>query len=220
MQRSRPSALLAVAAAIMTLSATPARAEAQDLFKKIRDEAAKRVEQRKAKVDSAVMKTATSAVDSTLEKTGRGADAVVNRVGSVADTTISRTERGVRHVAARDDGSAELAAGLAGGHLVVREIRFATGSDQLDESAGAPLARLAKALVATPGTFLIEDHTDAMDTPEAARSLSERRAASVKAHLVAAGVPAARLLAVGYGATRPATDGANGNARIELTRAQ
>jgi outer membrane protein OmpA-like peptidoglycan-associated protein len=42
----------------------------------------------------------------------------------------------------------------------------------------------------------------------------------VKAHLVAEGVAATRLLAVGYGATRPASDGERGDARIELTRAQ
>ena len=63
-----------------------------------------------------------------------------------------------------------------------------------------------------------------MATPAAAQALSEQRAKAVKARLVAGGVPAARLLAVGYGATRPAegnaNGNANGNARIELTRAQ
>jgi OOP family OmpA-OmpF porin len=207
---------LAVAAAL-----TPARADAQDLFKKIRDEAAKRVEQRKAKVDSTVMTRAVGTVDSTLEKTGRGADAVVNRVVGVADTAITRTERGVRHAVARDDASGALAAQLAAGHAVIRDIGFAANSDQLDESAAAAIKRLAKALATTEGTFLIEGHTDLAETPEVARALSERRAAAVKAHLVAGGVSAARLLAVGYGATRPAADGAQGgNARIELTRAQ
>ena len=208
--------VLALAAAILA----PERADAQDILKKIREQAAKRVEQKKAQVDSAVMKTATGAVDSTLAKTGRGADAVVGRVGDVAGSAITKTEHGVRQVVARDDASDALAAQLAAGHAVLHDIRFVANSDQLDESAAAPLKRLAKALAATEGTFLIEGHTDLTEAPEVARALSERRAAAVKAHLVAQSVSAARLLAVGYGATRPATDGAPGNARIELTRAQ
>lgn len=219
MQWTRPSAALTIVVALAASAATPARANAQDLFKKMREETLKRVEQQKAKADSAVMKAATGVVDSTLQKTGRGADAVVNGVTSLADTTITRTERGVRHIAAHDDGSAELATRLASGHAVVREIQFAAGSDQLDAAAAAQVKRLAKALATTQGTFLIEGHTEAMESAEAARALSERRAATVKAHLVAEGVAAARLLAVGYGATRPAGDG-GGAARIELTRAQ
>ena len=209
-----------LAAALGLSVVTPARADAQDLLKKIRQQAAQRLEERKAKVDSAVVKMAAGAVDSTLEKTSRGADAVVGKVESVAGGAITKTERGLRQAVARDDGSEELAAQLATGHAVVREIRFAANSDQLVESAIAELKRLAKALAATPGTFLVEGHTDPLDTPETARALSERRASAVKAHLVADGVPAARLLAVGYGATRPAADGGAGNARIELTRAQ
>jgi outer membrane protein OmpA-like peptidoglycan-associated protein len=216
-----PAISTLLTAVALAVAVVPARAEAQDLLKKIRDQAVKRVEERKAKVDSAVVKTAAGAVDSTLEKTGRGADAVVSKVGGVAEGAITRTERGVRSALTRDDDSAELlAAQLATGHAVVREIRFAANSDQLVESAVAELKRLAKALAATPGTFLIEGHTDSLDTPETARALSERRASAVKAHLVAEGVPAARLLAVGYGAARPAADGGAGNARIELTRAQ
>ena len=220
MKWTRLSATLTIVAALGAAAATPARADAQDLLKRMRAEAVKRVEQRKAKMDSAVIRTATGAVDSTLEKTGRGAQAVVGKVGSLADTTITRTERGVRSVTARDDGAAELAARLATGHAVVRELQFAAGSDQLDESAAAQVKRLAKALAATPGTFLIEGHTESMDSPDAARALSERRAAAVKAHLVAEGVAAARLLAVGHGAARPTGDDEKGGARIELTRAQ
>lgn len=212
------AAKIAVTLAFAMLA--PARVDAQDLFKKIREQAAKKVEQKKAQVDSAVMQTATGAVDSTLAKTGRGADAVVGKVGDVAGSAITRTENGVRHVVAHDDASAALATQLAAGHAVIRDIRFVANSDQLDESAAAVLKRLARALATTEGTFLIEGHTDLAETPEVARALSEKRAAAVKAHLVAEGVAAARLLAVGYGATRPATDGAPGNARIELARAQ
>ena len=224
MRRTNMSALLTVAAVVALSAGTPARAAGQSVLQRIKTQAAKRVEERKAKVDSAVVKTATGAVDSTLDKTGRAADAVVNKVGSVADTAITRTEHGVRNAFKGGDSSNELAEKLAAqlgtGHAVLREIRFAPNSDVFDPSSLGTIAQLAKALVATPGTFLIEGHTDALSTPAAAQALSEQRAAAVKARLVAEGVPAARLLAVGYGATRPPSDGGADHARIELTRAQ
>ena len=225
MRRAKLSTLVA-AAALAALSAAPARAEAQAVFKKIREQAVRRVEEHKAKVDSSVVRTAAGAVDSTLDKTGRAADAVVSKVGGAADTAISRTEHGVRSAlkGGDDDELAALSAQLGAGHAVLRDLHFAPNSDQLDPSADAALARLAKALLAADGVFIVEGHTDPMATPAAAQALSEQRAKAVKARLVAGGVPAARLLAVGYGATRPAegnaNGNANGNARIELTRAQ
>ena len=225
MRRTKRNLILTMAATLAVASGVPARsAEGQSVLKKIREQASKRVEEHKAKVDSAVVKTATGAVDSTLDKTTRGADAVVNKVGSVADTAITRTERGVRNTLTKSGGADELAAQyaaqLASGHLVLREIKFVPNSDQLDPSSGDAVAQLAKALAGAAGVFLIEGHTDAMPAAAAAQALSQQRAAAVKAQLVTAGVPAERLLSVGYGATRPASDGKGGNARIELTKAQ
>lgn len=55
--------------------------------------------------------------------------------------------------------------------------------------------------------ILIEGHTEASGDPAADQSISETRAAEVKAALVARGVPAAQLDTKGFGASRPlATD--------------
>jgi OOP family OmpA-OmpF porin len=54
----------------------------------------------------------------------------------------------------------------------------------------------------------------------AAQLLSEQRAVAVKAWLVSEGVAAGRLLAVGYGASRPVRTDRKRNARIEVTRVQ
>ena len=49
----------------------------------------------------------------------------------------------------------------------------------------------------------VEGHTDASDDAEADQQLSERRAVSVARWLVAKGVDCKRLVAVGFGSTKP-----------------
>lgn len=118
------------------------------------------------------------------------------------------------------DHPAGLAQQLAQGRLVLREIRFAPGSDRINQSSATVLRELAQALIGNAGVFLIEGHTDASADAGSAQLLSERRAAAVKARLVSEGVAAGRLLAVGYGASRPRRDDGRHNARIEVTRVQ
>lgn len=113
-----------------------------------------------------------------------------------------------------------LAEQLSQGRVTLREIRFAPGSDRIDESSEAVLRELARALVASAGVFIIEGHTDATHDSASAQRLSEQRAVAVKARLVSEGVAAGRLLAVGYGASRPARPDGRRNARIEVTRVQ
>jgi outer membrane protein OmpA-like peptidoglycan-associated protein len=219
MRGATARALLAGAALLVAWSAAPAPARAQSILKRIKDQTTKRVEERKAKLDSTVMKTTGGAVDSALAKSGRGADAVVAKAGNAANTVISATENTVKQAVVTDPVG-DLSARLASGRVVLDDVRFVAGADQLDPSASEPLKRLASALAATPGTFLIEAHTDPVPPPGDAQSLSQRRAAAVKAQLAANGVPAERLLAVGYGATRPNPANPQANARIELVRAQ
>ncbi len=63
--------------------------------------------------------------------------------------------------------------------------------------------------------LLIEGHTDSTGSPAHNRTLSEARAAAVKAYLVSRGVEEARLTTAGLGAERPVADNAT-----ELGRAQ
>lgn len=219
MRGARSRWLLAVAAVLAAWSAAPAPVHAQSILKRIKDQTTKRVEERKAKLDSVVVTTAGGAVDSALAKSGRGADAVVNKVGDVANSAITATESTVKQAVVGDQVG-ELSARLASGRAVLDDVRFVAGADQLDPSSAETLKRLAAAIVATPGTFLIEAHTDAVSPPGDAQGLSQRRATAVKTQLTANGVPAERLLAVGYGATRPNAANPQANARIEIVRAQ
>jgi outer membrane protein OmpA-like peptidoglycan-associated protein len=69
----------------------------------------------------------------------------------------------------------------------------------------------------------LEGHTDGSGAPAHNQTLSEQRAAAVKAYLVAQGVATARLTSVGFGSSRPVADNATDlgrarNRRVELVR--
>jgi OOP family OmpA-OmpF porin len=95
-------------------------------------------------------------------------------------------------------------------------IQFAWASDDLDRRSYPTLNKLAEAARTCPvGIIEIEGHTDSEGIDERNLPLSERRAQAVLDYLIKAGVPAARMKAVGYGASRPVApnDTSNGRAR-------
>lgn len=210
--------------------AAPAGVEGQ-ILKKIKEEAERRLEARKAKADSAAMARVAQTVDSTLEKTGRGVGTVVGKAAEVAEAAVARTEQGVADAASRlkggDSDVDKLAADLTAGRATLPEIRFDGSTDQLATGSAPHINRLAKLLESQPGAFLIEGHVDATADAAADQALSEKRAAAVKAQLVAAGIPATRLFVMGRGSTRPpestqsnaGADG-GGKTRIEIARMQ
>lgn len=73
-------------------------------------------------------------------------------------------------------------------------------------------------------SLTIEGHTDNTGAPEANQSLSEKRAAAVKAYLVSTfGIADSRLEAKGFGASKPAAsndtpEGRQQNRRVELVK--
>ncbi|MCU0987119.1 MAG: OmpA family protein [Acetobacteraceae bacterium] len=89
-------------------------------------------------------------------------------------------------------------------------VRFATGSAELTDQARRVLDELGKALTSEdlrPFRFRIEGHTDTVGSAALNQSLSERRAAAVRAYLTSRfGVEGERLIAVGLGETRLAVD--------------
>jgi OOP family OmpA-OmpF porin len=97
----------------------------------------------------------------------------------------------------------------AGGaeHKVDLDIRFANNSTQLSESAHSQLAELGAALNSPQlahTRFLIAGHTNATGAAEYNRKLSESRAQAVRAYLLQQfKIPADRIEATGYGASRP-----------------
>jgi OOP family OmpA-OmpF porin len=86
-----------------------------------------------------------------------------------------------------------------------RQISFATGSDEILPNSEPILMEVADALLRNPDLELIEiqGHTDSRGELEVNMLLSRRRAKAVRQWLVEHGVEPARLMAKGYGPTRP-----------------
>jgi OmpA-OmpF porin, OOP family len=102
-------------------------------------------------------------------------------------------------------------------------IFFASGSTRLDDSSIPLLENLYDIVNRCPGFRLeIAGHTDSIGSDASNQSISERRAASVRAWLMDKGIPISRMDAVGYGEDRPivSNDTAENrarNRRIEFT---
>ena len=85
-------------------------------------------------------------------------------------------------------------------------VRFDYNSDRLGSAAIPAVDEIGKALTSpklSNGTFMVAGHTDGKGSDEYNQQLSERRAESVKAYLVAHyQIPASNLIAVGYGKSK------------------
>jgi OOP family OmpA-OmpF porin len=96
---------------------------------------------------------------------------------------------------------------------------FQTGSTVLSDEATALLDDAIAILVANPATSLIvQGHTDDVGDESANLTLSQARAEAVVAYLIAGGVEAERLTAVGFGETRPIADNATAEGRAQNRR--
>jgi outer membrane protein OmpA-like peptidoglycan-associated protein len=107
------------------------------------------------------------------------------------------------------------------GLLATSSIEFDSGSARLSASSKTLLDSLAQAVKACPGKVQVQGHTDAIGQAAANQALSEARARSVVAALVARGIAADRLAAAGYGKDQPVADngtaeGRRKNRRIEF----
>jgi OmpA-OmpF porin, OOP family len=107
--------------------------------------------------------------------------------------------------------------------LINRVIEFQSADDTLTEKGKAlldealPIIRESK-----QGEIEIAGHTDSRGDPTFNQELSQARAETVRSYLVAKGVDANRLKAVGYGPSRPIADnsttqGQKKNRRIEFS---
>jgi OmpA-OmpF porin, OOP family len=105
--------------------------------------------------------------------------------------------------------------------LGASRIEFDPGSDLITSSKAALLDLTARAATDCPGRLRVEGHTDNTGSAALNESLSKRRAEAVRAALIQRGVAPSRILAAGYGATKPIGDnsteeGRAMNRRIEI----
>jgi outer membrane protein OmpA-like peptidoglycan-associated protein len=103
-------------------------------------------------------------------------------------------------------------------------ILFDTDSDHLKDESKPTLDSLVSAARTQPSwSFAIEGYTDNVGGDAHNQTLSEKRAISVKAYLVNAGVDAKRLTTEGFGSTHPVSSndtalGRSENRRVEIVK--
>jgi outer membrane protein OmpA-like peptidoglycan-associated protein/opacity protein-like surface antigen len=91
--------------------------------------------------------------------------------------------------------------------LVLEGVTFRTGSARLTPGSRAIVLRAADLMKASPNVRVeVGGHTDNTGSARANTRLSQARANTVKATLVAAGIDASRLDAKGYGPSEPRAD--------------
>lgn len=123
-------------------------------------------------------------------------------------------------------GGSEIYEALANeGRVVTRGILFDTGSDRLRPESTPTLKEIGEMLKAHPDLrLLIEGHTDNVGNAASNQTLSEKRAAAVKAFLEKEyKIKGDRLQAQGFGDTRPVAtndtpEGRQNNRRVELVK--
>lgn len=102
----------------------------------------------------------------------------------------------------------------------LKTVYFAVDSDALDDAARAALDVNAKLLRDNGWSVTVGGHCDERGTVEYNQALGERRANAVRAYLVAAGVPEAKLKAISYGKEMPADEGHDEAAWAKNRRAE
>jgi OmpA-OmpF porin, OOP family len=115
-------------------------------------------------------------------------------------------------------------AAVVNGQIKISEqVKFATGSARILADSNDLLIAVARVILDHPDIqrIRIEGHTDNVGKGPMNKRLSQDRAASVMAWLVAHGIPKARLTAQGFGMDRPIADnateeGRRNNRRVEF----
>ncbi|HRF54119.1 MAG TPA: OmpA family protein [Aquimonas sp.] len=98
---------------------------------------------------------------------------------------------------------------------------FASGKATLRPEADANLQRVVEFVQGQPAArVLIEGHTDSQGSANLNQVLSQKRAEAVRDALIAAGVPANRLHAMGAGEDRPIDDNSSSEGRARNRRVE
>lgn len=159
----------------------------------------------------------------TVRMTQGGREYLVH-LGSVNDGDLYAIASVAREAMAQEVSVNELLEQFDKDGLLSLEVHFDTGKATIRPESAALLDQAAAMLARADAPRVeVGGHTDNVGAAEANLRLSQQRAESVAAALVARGVPAARLTAKGYGATAPvadnrSADGRAKNRRVELVK--
>ena len=95
---------------------------------------------------------------------------------------------------------------IENGKLVLdKQVAFITGSDELTDEGKEALLQVKEFMIQKDyiSTLRVEGHSDNTNAESINQNLTEKRALSVCKWLVANGIDCKRLIAVGFGSTKP-----------------
>lgn len=105
--------------------------------------------------------------------------------------------------------------------VILDKVYFETGKAEIKSESFALLDEVARTIQRAQIQRLeVAGHTDDVGDDAANLTLSQSRADAVRTYLVQAGVPAARLVAKGYGESRPLVQGTDATARAKNRRVE
>lgn len=164
----------------------------------------------------------TDATSAVVEKAGDVATDVKDMASNVVNEALEGIEFAAGSVG--DQFSKFLASGEdAAGSFKFANLQFDSGSANIAGETGVEVDNLAAVLNAYPAVKIqVNGYTDSQGDDNMNQALSEQRANAVLSRLVAQGVAADRLSAVGHGEADPVGDNATAegramNRRIEVT---
>lgn len=166
-------------------------------------------------------------IDSADKCPGTATGVVVDATGCVKVMAPKDTDND--GIADKDDKCPNSAAGVnvdtsgceVQKSFVLVGVSFITGSDEITEASSARLNKVAETLIKNPGLKVeVAGYTDDRGDAGFNQRLSQKRAESVKAYLVNAGVQASRMTAKGYGEANPVADNATTEGRARNRRVE
>lgn len=105
--------------------------------------------------------------------------------------------------------------------IIASKIFFQTGSATLKPESEAQLDALVIILNRYEGVMLvIEGHTDNVGDDAYNMDLSQRRASAVKFYLMSKGIAESRLIAIGFGETKPVADNNTSSGKLKNRRVE
>jgi outer membrane protein OmpA-like peptidoglycan-associated protein len=198
-------------------------AEAQREAERLRQQQLLREEESLRQAESEREAIAQAAAESQAA-TAQASQAMKLADARAKETELARKEAELAAAVANeglDDATALPPSRRVGGRTVytLPGTAFASGSTRLGAGAQGSLHLLAAALRGK-ADIRIEAHTDSQGADAANLALSRKRAEAVRSALAAAGVPAARMQAVGKGEAGPVADNATASGRARNRRVE